>query len=57
MTTALTDWHPVRVREATSSDRDGLGQFGSCLVSLHHELDPQRFIDTTPTDPKGYGIF
>ncbi|MCR6727738.1 GNAT family N-acetyltransferase [Agrobacterium fabrum] len=57
MTAALTDEHTATIREAAFIDTERLGQFGSMLVSLHHDLDQKRFIDITSTTPRTYARF
>lgn len=47
-TTGLT------IRPAASADLPVLGRLGALLVTLHHELDPQRFISETPGKAEGY---
>ena len=47
----------IAVRPATSADIPILGRFGALLVSLHHELDPDRFIGPTPNTESAYAEF
>ncbi|MFS2153381.1 GNAT family N-acetyltransferase [Rhizobium sp. Rhizsp42] len=47
----------VIIRPASPSDVGTLGDFGTRLVALHHELDPQRFLETTDGTPSGYSRF
>src|SRR3712207_272858 len=47
----------VRLRPAEPADIPALGRLGALLVALHHELDPERFIATTPGTADAYGRF
>jgi ribosomal protein S18 acetylase RimI-like enzyme len=48
---------PDVVRTATRSDLPTLGRLGTLLVGMHHDLDPDRFIATTPHTEQGYATF
>jgi ribosomal protein S18 acetylase RimI-like enzyme len=47
----------VTIRAATSNDVATLGRLGALLVRLHHDLDPKRFIPTSPQTEENYGWF
>lgn len=45
------------VRPARSRDFRTIGRLGALLVRLHHDFDPQRFIEATPNTEHAYGSF
>ena len=47
----------VTIRPAGRADLPELGRLGALLVRTHHELDPLRFIATTPRTEHGYASF
>ncbi len=47
----------IVVRPAAPADAPALGRLGSLLVSLHHELDPDRFIAASPHTEHAYAAF
>ena len=47
----------VAVRPATSADVPAIGQLGALLVSLHHNLDSERFIGAGPNTALAYAAF
>jgi ribosomal protein S18 acetylase RimI-like enzyme len=47
----------INVRPAASADVPALGRLGALLVSLHHELDSDRFIESTPNTDSAYAAF
>lgn len=47
----------VTIRPAAPADVPALGRLGALLVSLHHQLDPARFIAPGPHTERGYGGF
>jgi ribosomal protein S18 acetylase RimI-like enzyme len=47
----------IRVRPATPADIPALGRLGTLLVSLHHQLDPNRFIAPLPNTESAYAAF
>ena len=51
MTTSL------HIRPAAPADVAAIGRLGALLVSMHHDLDPARFISATPRTAQGYGSF
>lgn len=44
-------------RPAGPQDVPTLGRLGALLVALHHDFDPERFINPTPKTPEAYGHF
>lgn len=54
---AGADQQIVRVRPATPADVQIVGQWGTELVSLHHQFDAQRFIRAGPGTPAKYAAF
>lgn len=48
---------PISIRPATSADVPALGRLGALLVAVHHDLDPARFMATTPQTERAYGSF
>jgi ribosomal protein S18 acetylase RimI-like enzyme len=53
----LSDAPTINVRRAVSADMPAVGRLGALLVQRHHELDPQRFIPSTPHTHEGYASF
>ncbi len=47
----------ITIRPATASDAPALGRMGAMLVALHHQFDPERFMEATPNTQRGYGDF
>lgn len=47
----------VTIRPAAPSDLQTIGRLGALLVRLHHDLDPQRFIEATAQTERGYASF
>lgn len=47
----------VAIRPAAPADVQAIGRLGALLVRMHHELDPDRFIATTPGTEHAYGSF
>jgi ribosomal protein S18 acetylase RimI-like enzyme len=47
----------VITRPATPADAAAMGQLGELLVRMHHDFDPQRFLEPTPQTAQGYGAF
>lgn len=47
----------VAIRRATAADLPALGRLGALLVRMHHELDPARFIPSTPRTEQGYASY
>ena len=45
------------IRRATAADVPAIGRLGALLVQVHHDFDPQRFIQPTRGTPTGYGSF
>jgi len=45
------------VRRALPADLPAIGRLGGLLVRLHHEFDPQRFIEPPPQIEEGYASF
>jgi ribosomal protein S18 acetylase RimI-like enzyme len=54
---AGTDQEAVRIRPATPADVQIVGQWGTELVSLHHQFDAQRFIEVGPGTPAKYATY
>lgn len=48
---------PTSIRPAAATDVAALGRLGALLVAVHHELDSNRFLDTTPQTNHAYGNF
>lgn len=46
---------PVRIRAATPADLPSLRRLGALLVSMHHDLDPNRFLTATMETERAYG--
>jgi ribosomal protein S18 acetylase RimI-like enzyme len=46
----------LKIRSATSADRDALGRYGGALMRQHHAADPQRFIQVEHPEA-GYGRY
>lgn len=51
MDNSLSD---ITVRDARRPDLEALGEFGACLMAMHHNWDPERFIRTDTGTPKKY---
>ena len=49
--------HATSIRRATTEDLPAIGWLGALLVRLHHDFDPQRFIDATSKTESGYAWF
>jgi ribosomal protein S18 acetylase RimI-like enzyme len=47
----------VLIRPAAPADLKAIGRLGALLVSMHHGLDPDRFIAATPQTEHAYGSF
>jgi ribosomal protein S18 acetylase RimI-like enzyme len=45
----------VMIRRAVASDTAAIGRLAAALVRVHHDFDPQRFIDVTPQTERSYG--
>jgi ribosomal protein S18 acetylase RimI-like enzyme len=47
----------ISVRPAAPGDLQTIGRLGALLVRLHHEFDPQRFIEAMPQTEHGYASY
>lgn len=47
----------IAIRPATEADAEVMGRYGALLVALHHQFDPQRFIEATEQTPLRYASY
>lgn len=47
----------LTIRPATAGDIPALGRLAAMLVAVHHDFDPERFMEATPNTEKGYGDY
>ena len=47
----------IVIRAAVPADLAAVGRLGALLVRVHHEFDPQRFMQATPQTERGYASF
>lgn len=57
MTNAPGSAEGFEVRRAVPADIPALGRLGALLVSVHHDFDPDRFIEATPDTEGAYAAF
>lgn len=50
----MTDRSEPTIRPARAQDMPTLGRLGALLVALHHDFDPQRFLERTPQTERSY---
>lgn len=57
MTKDIETGASIEIRDATSADAEVIGQFGAALMSLHHELDSSRFMESSSRTPEMYAAY